>query len=103
CTPNGRILTNEGFAYRSFLRLFGSSRQQRFEQLNEHEKGEAMLSATYLNSRIAPGYKVNLYSLDDFFVEVFYSDLFNEIFQLKAFKSSDLPQVYLREIKLGIS
>jgi len=70
---------------------------QEFEALNEISKGEVVVSmARYLESRLEPGYKVSLYALDLFFIEVFYSDVFNEIFQLRSFASSQMLEPYLK-------
>lgn len=71
-----------------------------FQALDEIGQGEALLTGTYLESRSAIGYKVSLYAINDFFVEVYYSEVLNEIFQLVPFNSTDALEPYLNYLKL---
>jgi hypothetical protein len=68
---------------------------QEFNALDEIGKGEAVLFATYLDFRVEAGYKVSLYALYLFYVEVFYSDVLNETFQMRPFDNIQMLDPYL--------
>ncbi len=57
-----------------------------FNLLHEEEKYNTLWKkGTYLTSMLEPPYKVNLYAIDLFFVEVYYSHKANKIIQFISF------------------
>ncbi|MDB5141071.1 MAG: hypothetical protein JWR12_2987 [Mucilaginibacter sp.] len=73
-----------------------------FNSLNANEKADAVWTGIFLTDREDNGLKVQLYSLNDFFVEVFYDPVANKILRFRAFKSYELLQPYLAHIKFDI-
>lgn len=57
--------------------------------------------ATFLMSRTSVSGKVNLYSLEDFYVEVYYNQELNCIEDIRSFKSVSCLDAYLEIIELG--
>ena len=52
-------------------------------------------NAIYIGNRVIGEYKVNLYTVSDFFVEVYYDGANNVISHLKTFKNRDLLIPYI--------
>jgi len=50
-----------------------------FNALTDHEKAEAVWKGNFLADREEDGFTVQLYSLDNFWVEVFYDKKSNQI------------------------
>jgi hypothetical protein len=71
-----------------------------FQALDSIGQGEALLQGTYLESRKEVGYKVSLYAVGNFYVEVYYSEVLNEIFQLVPFSSVTLLEPYLGNLEI---
>ncbi|SEO11300.1 hypothetical protein SAMN05192574_105350 [Mucilaginibacter gossypiicola] len=71
-----------------------------FQAMDELGQGKALLKGTFLESRKEVGYKVSLYAVGNIYVEVFYSEVLNEIFQLVPFSSVTKLEPYLNNLKL---
>ncbi|HNR19384.1 MAG: hypothetical protein IPJ79_01485 [Bacteroidetes bacterium] len=56
--------------------------------------------AIHLNVREVYGYRVNLFSYNDYYIELWYSVYENQIKKIKAFDSTALLAPYLENIKL---
>jgi hypothetical protein len=56
---------------------------------------QTQFGMVYLSMRAEAGYNVLLYAVSAFYVEVYYANSINEIFKLKAFKSTNLLNAYL--------
>lgn len=56
--------------------------------------------AIHLNVREVYGYRVNLFSYNDYYIELWYSVYENQIKKIKAFDSTSLLAPYLENIKL---
>lgn len=67
-----------------------------FNQLSENEKAEATWGGTYLSNRTEDGRLIQLYSLPDFYVEVYYHPEANTITRFRAFKSLGQLVPYIR-------
>ncbi|HTE01448.1 MAG TPA: hypothetical protein VK668_19310 [Mucilaginibacter sp.] len=57
-----------------------------FNGLSENDKGEEVFNSSFLGNREEGGIKVQLYSLEDFYVEVYYDPVNNRILRFRAFK-----------------
>lgn len=72
-----------------------------FIALDLEKKAETVWNhATYLTWRPWSRGKVNLYALEDFFVEVYYDDEFNCMDDIRSFKCLDCLDEYLERIDL---
>ncbi len=72
-----------------------------FIALNVNEKVDAVWNqATYLMSRKTETGSVNLYALEDFYVEVYYDQELNSIEDIRSFKSVHCLEPYLDVIEL---
>ena len=72
-----------------------------FIQLKEREKADITWQlGTFLMSRDTDGLKINLYGVDDFYVEVWYNPELNYIQKISAFRSVDCLEPYLDLIEL---
>ena len=49
------------------------------------------------------GNGINLYSLNDFYVELWYDQLSNKIIKIRSFKSTNPLDPYLDDIRLGLN
>jgi len=74
-----------------------------FNALDENGKADAIWTGDFLGGREENGLKVQLYSLTNFYVEVFYDEWANKILRFRAFKSYDLLTPYLAYIKFNYS
>ena len=72
-----------------------------FNALDESGKANAVWTGLFLDDREENGLKVQLYSLSNFYVEVFYDQRVNKILRFRAFKSYDLLTPYLTHIKFN--
>ncbi|MET3979006.1 hypothetical protein ABIB62_001575 [Mucilaginibacter sp. UYP25] len=72
-----------------------------FESLDEAEQADITWNGVFLETRIGFGYRVLLYSVSNFYVEMYYSPLLNEIFQIKAFKDIEGLDPYLNKKRLA--
>ena len=74
-----------------------------FANLNTNDQAaKAWTNGTFLCSRSNGLKKYNLYSLENFYVEMLYDSRNNEIKKIKSFRSERLLKPYLSKIKLGI-
>jgi hypothetical protein len=55
----------------------------------------------FLETRFDPGYKILLYAVGDFYVEVYYSNILNEITTIKPFMYIDFLKPYLDNIDIS--
>ena len=72
-----------------------------FNALTDDEKAEAVWEGTFLADRQADGSTVQLYGLDNFYVEVFYDQSANKISAFQAFTSNKYLVPYLAQIKFN--
>lgn len=72
-----------------------------FEHLTDHEKAEAVWRGTFLADREDAGHKLQLYSLDSFYVEVSYCPEENRITAFRAFTQTQQLAPYLAQVKFG--
>jgi hypothetical protein len=74
-----------------------------YNALPEASKAHLLwLEGTYLMHRFEDNYKINLYSLFDFYVEAWYSPNKNEIEKFRTFKSLNALTPYTDQITLNI-
>lgn len=67
-----------------------------FNLLPESERFAALWqNGVYLDTRTANGYRVNLYALFSFYVEVFYNPTSNQVERLRSFTSVNQLEPYL--------
>ena len=76
--------------------------QHDFDQLPETEKAEAVWQGKFLSDREENGLMVQLYTVDDFYIEVFYDPLANKILSFRSFTSRHLLVPYLAHIKFNL-
>lgn len=72
-----------------------------FRLLDQDEQAGAVWDGTFLETRFEPGYKILLYAVGDFYVEVYYSDTLNEITRIRPFRYVDILKPYLDNIGIG--
>ena len=72
-----------------------------FIELDLHEKTEVAWNATFIADRIEQGDNVLLFSLDDFFIEIFYNVKDNEIITIRPFKNSRLFEPYSEGVDIS--
>ena len=73
-----------------------------FNALNYTEKTEAVLKAVFLADRLSEQTYVKLYSLDNFYVEVFFDDCTHLITHFHAFAQTRFIMSYLDELKIAV-
>lgn len=74
-----------------------------FNLLSLNEKAQYTWEhGTYLATRKADVYKVNLYHLGKFFAEIFYNSNKNSIAHIKSFKSKMCLEPYLNRIEIDL-
>ena len=67
-----------------------------FNLLSENERAALLWeSGVYLDTRTADGYRVNLYALGAFYVEVFYNPATNQLEKFRSFASTNQLEPYL--------
>ena len=71
-----------------------------FNLLNDHLKAEAVWQGTFLDNRREGEYMVQLYSVGNFYVEVFYDQQINRIVHFRSFRTIRLLAPYLKKIKI---
>ena len=73
-----------------------------FNVLNGLEKSEALFTyATFIDDRNEEKFKVQHYRLNNFYVEVYYNYLKNQIERFISFSSTDQLEPYLNKISLA--
>jgi len=74
-----------------------------YNALTDTEKGQLLWDeGVYLMSRFEDNYRINLYSLFDFYVEAWYELAKNKITKLRTFRSLNALEPYLNFISLNI-
>lgn len=72
-----------------------------FNELNEVEQVDAICEhGVLVGDRKDDNYTVLLFQINSFYVEVFYSQPYNELRKYKSFSSTTLLQPYLEKIDL---
>ena len=72
---------------------------QLFQQLNAAEQEQALWEhGVFLDERQVQHFKVLLYQMASFYVEVYYDKTISEVTRLKSFTSTTLLQPYLDKI-----
>jgi hypothetical protein len=66
-----------------------------FQSLDIQEQANAVWDGTYLEHRTNNGFRIVLYDLGGFYVEVYYAPDENKIIKLRPFKSTSPLQPYL--------
>lgn len=75
-----------------------------FNILPDSEKADIVWEhGAFLTNRVEGRFGINLYSLSDFYVEVWYSTPNNKIEEIRTFKSIEPLEPYLGEIDLDLS
>jgi hypothetical protein len=73
-----------------------------FNSMDEEGKASAVWAGTFFGDREENGLRIQLYSIDAFYAEVFYDALANRILRFRAFKTYDLLTPYLAHIKFNL-
>lgn len=74
-----------------------------FNLMDDNSKAALLWGkGTFIMTRIENQYRINLYSLYDFFAEVWYNDEANSIDKIRTFKSIEALEPYLDNIKLNL-
>ena len=66
-----------------------------FKVLTLNEQAKLLWNGAYLGKRVENELIVQLYSVSDFFAELYYHPFKNEIVRIRPFNSPDLLQPYL--------
>ena len=75
--------------------------KSKFEILDIDSKGEYVFQeGSYIGVRSYYNHLINLYSLYDFFVEVWYSPGENEIVKIEAIQSDKTLDLYINEMNM---
>ena len=75
-----------------------------FNIMDENEKAQTLWdNGTFLTNKSDNLKSVNLYSLGDFYVEVWYDKPQNRITQIRSFKSINNLSPYLDDIELDLT
>jgi hypothetical protein len=73
-----------------------------FNVLTETEKAEAVWQGSFLADREENGITVQLYAVDNFYVELFYDPIANKILSFRSFTTKHLLTPYLAHIKFNL-
>lgn len=75
-----------------------------FNILPDNEKADTVWEyGVFLLNRVVEGNAINLYSLNDFYVEIWYDQPNNKIIKIRSFKSTNPLDPYLDDISLGLN
>lgn len=72
-----------------------------FKALSDFEQAEAVWKGTLLGRREDGFYRVLLYQIDSFYVEVYYHKTANVILRFSPFSTTELLEPYLQQINLS--
>jgi hypothetical protein len=72
-----------------------------FIGMDESDQAEAIWSGVFIGERETNNFRILLYSIDEFYVEVFYDDISNEIKRFRPFTTLLLLEPYLDKIDLN--
>lgn len=70
-----------------------------FNNLNEDEQTAFAMQGNFIDVRFEKGLKVALYSHPDFYTEVFYDGIHNQVVQCRAFTSTAPLVAYINLIQ----
>lgn len=73
---------------------------QEFIQLDVYEKAEVAWTGVFIADRMDRGDIVQLYLLNDYFVEIFYNLFDNEIITVRPFTNSHFLEAYCERIDI---
>jgi len=73
---------------------------QEFKQLDYTGRMAATSNGVCVAGRDENKFKVLLYQLNDFYIEVYYHKFYNFISKFVAFDAHELPELYLERIKI---
>ena len=73
----------------------------KFNQLDEMEQAEAVWDGDFIADREDAEYKILLYQIDSFYVEIYYHKEYNVIRRFRSFSSTDQLQPYFEKINLN--
>ena len=73
-----------------------------FNTLADDEKANAVWQGSFLADREEDGLKIQLYAVDNFFVELFYDATENKITAFRSFNSKRLLAPYLAQITFDL-
>jgi hypothetical protein len=71
-----------------------------FITMTEYEQANLVWDGALLDSRSDGEYIIQLYGVSTFFVEVIYDPINNKIEKLRPFKTNELLEPYLKNIRL---
>ena len=75
-----------------------------FNILPDGEKADNVWEhGKFITNRVVEGHVINLYSLNDFYVEIWYHQSSNKIIKIRSFKSTNPLDPYLEEITMGLN
>ena len=75
-----------------------------FNVLSDNEKADIVWKhGKFLTNRVVEGNAINLYTLNDFYVEIWYDQSSNEIIKIRSFTSTNPLDPYLDDIRLGLN
>jgi len=72
-----------------------------FIELSTEEQVNTIWQGTFIGNRNYKGFNVVLYSIENFFVEVFYNQTENAITQIRPFRSQTRLNPYIDAINLN--
>ena len=75
-----------------------------FNVLPENDKADVVWEhGKFLSNRNIEGHGINLYSLNDYYVEIWYDQGTNKTIKIRSFKSTNPLDPYLEEITMGLN
>lgn len=72
-----------------------------FNKLDTTSKANAVWDGVIIGDREEDSYRILLYALDSFYIEVFYEKSKNEIVRFRSFSTTTLLEPYLNKINLN--
>ena len=73
-----------------------------FNKLDSQQQTELILTATFLADRLTHDHYIKLYSLDNFYIEVFFDDSTHLITNFRAFEHTMFVLPYLEKLKIAV-
>ena len=75
---------------------------QQFNNLSKQEQQNQLLKeGTFLAEREDGPFRVMLYQLDGFYVEVYFFNLYNKVAFLQSFSDTDVLEPYLQQMDMS--
>lgn len=72
-----------------------------FIKMKESDQAEAVWQGVFIENRETKEYRILLYAIDEFYVEVFYDNITNEIKRFRPFTTLKLLEPYLDKIDMN--